>query len=218
MNVIRSCLLAGALIAAFPAAAQKPAPEGDGQSIVVTGRRIDDTKRALEACLARKCAPVEDMAATLAHAENLFVGGDYRRARTTVQAGIRRNDRYARQHPREVATLYRADARISINLGDGETYRNSTYGAVRALKKGLDSDDRTVLTGRFEVAQMLARLGRLDEAKGAYDEIARDAAGARERGLAAEARIRSAWLSYVRLKTRDMLEPIERVAASTDPE
>jgi len=212
---LRLSLLLGAV--AMPAQAQERASTDDGQTIIVTGQRIEDTRRALEACLARKCPPLEDMAATMAHAENLFISGDYRKARTTVEASVRRNDRFARQHPREVATLHRADARISIHLGDGETYRSSTYGAVRALKKGLDDKDLTVLTARFEVADMLTRLGRADEASLVYGDIAKDSARAGQPDLAASAELRQAWLIYRRLKTSSALEPIEKIAASTDP-
>lgn len=215
---LRSCLLAGVLALALPAVAQGQAPRNDGQTIVVTGKRIEDTRRALEACLARKCPPLEDMAATMAHAENLFIGGDYSKARSTVQASARRNDRFARQHPQEVATLHRADARISIHLGDGETYRTSTVGAVRALRKGLDENHLTVLTGRFEVAEMHARLGRFDEASRAYSAIASDAARAGARDLAATAELRRAWLDYREFKSSKYLQPLERLAESTDPE
>ncbi|MGZ8287028.1 MAG: hypothetical protein ACXW27_13795 [Allosphingosinicella sp.] len=215
MKAALRLILLGAI--ALPAQAQNRDPGDDGQTIIVTGQRIEDTRRALEACLARKCPPLEDMAATLAHAENLFIGGDYRKARSIVEKSMGRNDRFARQHPREVATLHRADARISIHLGDGETYRSSTYGAVRALKKGLDDDDPTVLTARFEVAGMLTRLGRADEAGLAYGGIAKDAAEAGMRDLAASAKLRQAWLVYRKLKTSGALVPIEKIAESRDP-
>ena len=67
---LRSCLLCSALALALPAAAQNAPSQNDGQTIVVTGQRLEDTRRALEACLARKCPPLEDMAATMAHTED----------------------------------------------------------------------------------------------------------------------------------------------------
>lgn len=216
-SAFRSFLLCTTLALTFPAAAQNSASQNDGQTIVVTGQRIEDTRRALEACLARKCPPLEDMAATMAHTENLFISGDYAKARQTVQASARRNDRFARQHPLEVATLHRADARISIHLGDGENYRSSTLGAVRALKKGLDEDHLTVLTARFEVAEMHMRLGKFDEASSAYSAIASDAAKAGAHDLAATADLRRAWLDYRQYKSSKYLEPLERLAASSDP-
>jgi hypothetical protein len=215
-SALRTCVLATAALA-LPAEAQDRPSTGDGQTIVVTGKRLDETRRALEACLARKCPPLEDMAATMAHAENLFISGDYRKARSTVEASMGRNDRFARQHPREVATLHRADARISIHLGDGETYRNSTFGAVRALKKGLDEKDLTVITARFEVAEMLARLNHYEEADRVFGGIAKDAARAGARDLAATAELRRAWMNYRRHKLAGSLEYIERLGASTDP-
>lgn len=215
---LRSCLLIATLALAFPAAAQNAQSQNEGQTIVVTGQRLEDTRQALEACLARKCPPLEDMAATMAHTENLFISGDYAKARQTVQASARRNDRFAARHPLEVATLHRADARISIHLGDGETYRSSTLGAVRALKKGLDEDHLTVLTARFEVAEMHARLARFDEASSAYRAIESDAAKAGARDLAATARLRRAWLDYRQYKSSKYLEPLEELARTTGPE
>lgn len=213
---LRFCLALAALGTAPAVEAQSRPGANESETIVVTGRRLDDTRRALQECLARKCPPVEDMAASLAYAENLFIGGDYRRARSVVQDSMGRNDRFARQHPLEVATLYRADARISIHLGDGATYRSSTFGAVRALKKGLDKNDPTVLTARFDVAAMLAALNDPEGAARAYREIADDAARLGARDLAATAELREAWLTYRKFKLPKSLETIERIAGSTD--
>ncbi|MBY0520751.1 MAG: hypothetical protein K2P79_10030, partial [Sphingomonas sp.] len=70
-----SALLAATAIC--PAAARQ-APVND---VVVTGQRLSETERALKACIARKCPVEEDIAATLRHAENLFVAGRYQQAR-----------------------------------------------------------------------------------------------------------------------------------------
>lgn len=212
----RLASLAAALAVALPAQAQDRAG-ADGQTILVTAKRLEDTERALKACLERECPPLEDMAATMAHAENLFISGDYRRARSTVQASMRRNDRHARRHPLEVATLHRADARISIHLGDGNTYRSSSYSAVRMLKRGLDDGHLAVIAARFDVAEMLVRLGRADEAGLVYAGIERDAARAGARDLAASAELRQAWLVYRKVKSPVSIRRIEKIAASTDP-
>jgi hypothetical protein len=68
-----SAALATAQQAPAPAAANSP-PTRD---VVVTGVRLKDTEAALKACIARKCPPKEDIDATMAHAENEFVAGDY---------------------------------------------------------------------------------------------------------------------------------------------
>jgi hypothetical protein len=68
-------ILLSLALAATTAAAPPPAARQDQQTIIVTGRSLTDTERALRDCLARKCPPNEDIDASLAHAENLFVAG-----------------------------------------------------------------------------------------------------------------------------------------------
>lgn len=50
---------------AAPSAEPPVGPAMQAPPIVVTGRRIEDGEEALRACLARKCLPEEDIAATL---------------------------------------------------------------------------------------------------------------------------------------------------------
>ncbi len=63
--------------AAPPPKPASPRPASAEQEIVVTGVSLESSERALRECLARKCPPKEDIAASLADAENLFVGGKY---------------------------------------------------------------------------------------------------------------------------------------------
>jgi hypothetical protein len=80
---MKLCLAIGScvsLAAASPCLAADP----PAQTIVVTGASLAETGRRLAGCLARHCPPDEDIAATLAHAENLFVAGDYRQAHATT--------------------------------------------------------------------------------------------------------------------------------------
>jgi hypothetical protein len=87
-----SALFLSALLAAStPTAAQLAPADDPAKPIIVTGKRISDTKAALDACLARHCPANEDIDATLAHAEALFVLGRYRDARTTLLGSLRRN-------------------------------------------------------------------------------------------------------------------------------
>src|SRR5689334_5748720 len=97
----KSLILAAASLLAFPIAAQQtpPAQDEENPTIVVTGRSLADTAKALKDCLARHCPPDEDVAATIAHAENQFVSGDYKSARQTLLAGSGRNKRHAKQYP-----------------------------------------------------------------------------------------------------------------------
>ena len=94
-----------ALAFAAPAGAQQAGQPGAAPvagDIVVTARSLQDTADALAACIARNCPPDEDIAATLAHAENQFVGGDYRSARR-IRQGVKA----------EVEGLCRGDGTVS---------------------------------------------------------------------------------------------------------
>ena len=59
------------LVAITAPIAALAAQNEDGRDIVVTAQSADDTRRALEACLARHCPPDEDMRLTLAHADKI---------------------------------------------------------------------------------------------------------------------------------------------------
>ena len=66
-TALLTALLAAPLLAApsAPAFAQSARPQsGEGQEITVTGRRIQDYRARLAACLARRCPPNEDVDAT----------------------------------------------------------------------------------------------------------------------------------------------------------
>ncbi|HYI63721.1 MAG TPA: hypothetical protein VEW71_02430 [Allosphingosinicella sp.] len=147
-----------ALFLAAPAAAQS-APQGEPaeQTILVTGVRVQDYRDALARCLARNCPPNEDADATLALAEALFLDGEYREGRDTVQASLRRNARQARNFPEPVSDLYRAHGRLSRHLGFDEDGRRSTYGILRALREGIAQEDHRHFTARMEIIDLLMR-------------------------------------------------------------
>ena len=169
-----------ALAAALPALAQdKPATTtGDGSAdkpVIITGERLADLQRDLAACIARKCSPLEDIAATLKVVENQFVNGDYKGARQTLTKSEGRNKKYSKDYPVAVAGLFRADSRVSAHLGEGDLYRINTFETVTALKAGLSDDDPRVLAGQIEVGDMYARFGRVDAAVEQYQLVARRA-------------------------------------------
>ena len=165
-----------ALAAAMPALAQDPVKStGDGTTdkpIVITGERLSDLQRELSACIARKCSPLEDIAATLKVVENQFVNGDYKGARTTLLQSEGRNRRYAKDYPVAVAGLFRADSRVAAHLGEGEMYRINAFNTVSALKAGLADNDPRVLESQIEVGDMFARSGRPDAAIAQYQSVA----------------------------------------------
>ena len=79
-------MLQTVLLAAGIALVQPPPAEPG--TITVTGQRLPDYRAALAACLARRCPPDQDVDATLALAEALFLQGEYGEARTAIRASI----------------------------------------------------------------------------------------------------------------------------------
>ncbi|WP_231420820.1 hypothetical protein [Sphingomonas sp. Leaf205] len=154
--------------------ARSVAPDTD-RAIVVVGRRLEETRSALDACLARKCPPMDDMRATLAHADNQFVKGDIAGSRETLMKSIGRNRRFAKTYPIAVAGLFRANGRIAAHLGEGDSYRMSTLDGYSALKAGLPDTDPHVLSGSLELADMFARLGQTDTALSRYRSVVKTA-------------------------------------------
>jgi tetratricopeptide (TPR) repeat protein len=200
------------------AAVPAPAQDKEGRAIVVTGTRLSDTERRLRECVARRCPPKEDIDATLAHVENLFVAGDYEEARRVARRGIGRNDGHAKAHPVEVSDLYRAYSRVNAHLGDGEPYRRATYAIRRTLKEGLPEDDPRILGASFEVAGMYASMKEFDRARRAYEEIEDKAARLGRPDLAANARVRAAWLHEL-AGYRELARPaLRKVAEDAAPE
>ncbi|MES2421395.1 MAG: hypothetical protein V4595_08855 [Pseudomonadota bacterium] len=157
------------------ASAAPTAEKGADREIVVVGRPLGETRSALDACLARKCPPMDDMRATLAHADNQFVKGDIAGSRETLMKSIGRNRRFAKTYPIAVAGLFRANGRIAAHLGEGESYRMSTLDGYGALKAGLPDSDPHVLSGSLELADMFARLGQTDTALNRYRSVVKTA-------------------------------------------
>ena len=210
---MRFLYIAALILAAAPAAAQQQ----QSQEIVVTGHRLSDTKKALEDCLKRKCPPNEDIDATLAHAENLFVAGDYLEARKTVKQSISRNDRYARDFPVPVSDLYRVNSRVSAHLGEGGDYERSTWAIKRALKAGLADEDARVVAADFEVADMQAAMNKIDAASATYKGIEKRANQIGRPDLAGVARLREAWLNQISGDTAGARSKLRKIAADRTP-
>ncbi len=160
------------LLAQAPSVPVRTPPSRD---IVVTGHRLKDTEAALKACLDRHCPPDQDIAATLAHAENEFVSGDYRAARETISASRGRNKRFAKAYPVPVSDLLRAGGRVAAHLGEGDDFEIYTIDSLEALKAGLPAGDPRVLEQRIEVGDMFAHLGRPRAALDIYHAVAKQA-------------------------------------------
>ena len=189
--------LLAALSLSAQAPAQQPAPEGDGQTILVTGQRIQDYRDRLAQCLARNCPTNEDADATLALAEVLFLNGDYREGWATVGASLRRNRRQASAYPEPVSDLYRAHSRLSRHLGEDEDGRRSTYGALSALQQGLPTEDHRHFTARLEISEMQMQRGNLAGARRELQELAGIARAAGREDVATVAELRILWFELI---------------------
>lgn len=152
-----------------------PTPAVQDQStdiIVVTGKRLSETHDALSACIARACPVQEEVRATLAHAENEFVAGDYRAARRTLRAGLSRNRRHAAREPGAVADLQRANARTAQHLGFDDSYRLGLISSMETLSRAFGREDRRTLVARVEVGDSLVAVGKYGAARDMYDSVA----------------------------------------------
>lgn len=184
-------------VTSAPILAKPGAATVERQTIVVTATPLRDTQRRLADCLARRCPPAEDIEASAAHAENLFVAGRYDDANTVLQKSIGRNHRHARDLPVPVAGLFRAHSRVAAHLGEGNQYRSSSYEIVRSLRAGLPANDARVVAARFEVAAMQLSLGKYNLAAESYRDIEKQATAIGRGDFARLARMRHAYIAYL---------------------
>lgn len=206
-------LTAGSALAQQP----EPPPADAKDDIIITGRRLSDTERTLAECLARKCPPGEDIDATLAHAENLFVAGEYQRARMTTKASLGRNRRHAAALPVPVSDLERSNGRISAHLGETFDYTFSTWGILRALKAGLPESDPRLIGARMEIAQMIQATHRYEIARKTFEQAVSDAAKIDRPDLVAAGRLRLAGLEFVDGDEGLGRKALEKIANRDDP-
>lgn len=184
-----------ATIIALPVAAQD---EASTSEIVVTGKSLAETERALEECLARDCPPLEDMQLSLEHAENQFLAGVYRDSSKTLRASIRRNKQYDETLPLPVSGLQRAYARVSEHLGEAQDYRLATLDMRDTLADGLGEDHWRTLVAQITVGDSRAKLGVPDDAERIYRRVERRAIELGQPRVAMYARMRQALLDLSR--------------------
>ncbi|MHA6721386.1 hypothetical protein [Sphingomonas sp. RS2018] len=201
---------------------QQSGAAGNDKVIVVTARSTAQTARELEACLARKCPSAEDIEASLVHAENQFIAGDYAGARHTLGQSRGRNMRFAAQLPVPVGDLARAYARMSAFDGRLDSSRIAQIDSLDALKAGLTADDGRVLAQRLLVADEFVRQGRIHTGTAMYDKIARQAVMAKLPAIQGTAMLRQAVLYSAIAKTYPAYrsaarQRIARIDATTDP-
>lgn len=193
------------------------APPAASDPIVVTGTRLGDHRAALAACLARNCPPDEDIDASAALAEALFVDGDYHEARTVLRQSIGRNRDQAARYPEPVSELYRANGRVARHLGlDGDA-RRSARETLAALQAGLPQEDHRHFTARLEVAESLIAFGDYNAARSELGRLASIARQAGRADVALAAEIRSLWATH--LATPDdprIIARLTRIAEAAD--
>ena len=193
-----------------------PSQPQAGQEIVVTGQRVNDTAAALQACIARKCPTVEDINASLAHAENLLLHGNYRGARSVLHQSLGRNKGAARQYPEPVSDLYRANALVASHLGFDRDYESSTYNIYRTLKAGIPVQDHRHLQAKMEIAAMTAKTEGPDRGARAYRAVAEDARAMGREDIAGMAEIRAAIQVY-KLAPEAGKPQVAKLMGSRDP-
>lgn len=193
-SIIATLLLVGSSLPVF-------AQNESKREIVVTARSLKDTEADLKACLARKCPPDQDIKASLAHAENQFVEGDYRNARATLANALGRNRKHKGEYPIEVSDLLRANGNVAAHLGESDVYRLSVLDMRDTLRSALKPDDYRVYGAEIEVADSRLKLGYLDEASQKYLELEKRALKAGMPQIAAIARLRDLSLQVQRAET-----------------
>lgn len=197
-------------------AGQTQPDTGPGQTIVVVGNR-DAYRRRLAECLERRCPPNEDIDATLALAEALFVEGDYAGARRAIRSSLSRNRDEARNYPEPVSDLYRAGTRVAEHLGRDREVEIYVYEILGSLRAGLPVEDHRHFTARLEIARSLAALGRPEIARRELRrlvEVAR--AGGRE-DVANLAELRALWLDYLETPHGPARRRLLEMSRWTDP-
>lgn len=211
------------MLAALSVSAAQDMPDQDTKIVVVTAKSLTTTEKTLDACIARQCPPNEEINAALAHAENLFIEGEYKTARRTLLNTIGRVDKYAAQYPTEVANIWRAQARIAGHLGEAAPMRIGQFEAIDALTAGLNRNDPRVLSQRLEIADVFARQGRIVATRDAYIKVAREAEKLDLPRLQGTALLRVAILHSTLAKVDPALfgprsrNSIKRLVDTTDP-
>lgn len=190
---------AAAIFAALWASAAIPAVAADEKEreIVVIGQSLKDTEKAWLDCIARGCPPDEEIRVALAHAENQFITGDYRDARSTLGKTVSRNRKHGDEYPIEVSDLFRASSRIAEHLGEGDLFRLSVLDMRDTLKDALPENDPRVMVAQIEVGDSRSKLGYPKEAIRVYDNVAEKALAAGHPRVATYANLRKLMLEYV---------------------
>jgi hypothetical protein len=216
MHRLTAFLVAALAMPAVAAEVAQPAqPDEEGQTIVVTGQRIRDFRDRLAQCLARNCPTNEDVDATLALAEALFLNGSYAEARTYVRDSISRNRRQAAAFPEPVSDLFRAGTRLSRHIGLDREARTSSFEILNALQAGIPVEDHRHFTARFEIAEMQMMAGSFAGARRELNRLIAHARAAGREDVAVLAELRGAWYELLAAPHSDARSQL--ISWSRDP-
>ena len=208
-------VLAACTFLTAPAFAQPTEPQG--QSVTVTGQRLQDYRDRLAACLARRCPVNEDVDATMALAEALFLQGDYREARTAVRGSIRRNRDAAASFPEPVSDLYRVQARLARNIGLDQEARQASFNILNALQAGLPREDHRHFTARFEIAEVQMMSGNFPGARRELQRLIQAARAVGREDVVTFAELRDAQYELVAFPGSDASGRLQQWARLTGP-
>ncbi|MBQ1500867.1 MAG: hypothetical protein IIZ38_21355 [Sphingomonas sp.] len=219
---MRALIVLTAMTAAVPVEAQEN-HQDTVPTIMVTGSPLAETGRKLKDCLARRCTPKEDIAASLAHAENQYLAGDYEGARATLSRSHNRNARYAKTYPVEVSDLQRAYGSVTDIAGLPENGRVLQIFAFETLRAGQGGTSESALDQLLLTGDASLTTGRLTRAMDVYRKVERKARESGQLQVQGRAMLRQAG-TYTTLATRaagydDLARrQIERIEQTSAPE
>ncbi len=170
--------------------------------IIVTAIPLSRSGADLAACIARRCAPDEDVKATLVHAENQFVAGAYKDAQKTLRKSLDRNRRHKAALPLGVADLLNAQANVASHLGEATIYRHSLFERRDTLRDHLPANDPHMLTAELDLGDSRLKMGYPDEAEAKYLAMERYALNHGRPQIAALAHIRYLSLLVIRAQPK----------------
>lgn len=189
-------VLSAALAILQSAPAPAPPTEAVNEVAPVVVRALDPEKALaeLEACVARRCPPREDMRLSLRSVEASFLAGSYEQARGTLDQSLRRNRRHGRDHPVLLAGLYKADDTVNRHLGRGGDARQSAQQARRLIGQVYGRESAEELWARFDAADALMNNREYNAARAQYLRILDGIDGRPWRRLQDSVELRLAWM------------------------
>jgi hypothetical protein len=208
----KNCVLAASLTA-IALSSPASAAESNKREIVVIGKSLNDTAADLAACIARNCPPDEEIRAALAHAENQFIGGEYRDAKTTLYQTVGRNRKFGRAFPIEVSDLFRARSRVAEHLGEPNDFRMAVLDMRDTLRDNLPADDARAMVAQIEVGESRAKLGYPLEAGRIFSTMEEKALAAGHNRVAAYASLRRLLIEYDIAQNTDAKGDMKRAVA-----